>query len=79
SSYIARPPFFEGFEQKPKAITLGVEKARIMALFGDSITTDHISPAGSIKEASPAGQYLIGHGVQKADFNSYGSRRGNHE
>ena len=50
-----------------------------MALFGDSITTDHISPAGSIKEASPAGQYLIGHGVQKADFNSYGSRRGNHE
>lgn len=79
SSYIAHPPFFEGFEQKPKAITLGVEKARIMALFGDSITTDHISPAGSIKEASPAGQYLIGHGVQKADFNSYGSRRGNHE
>ncbi|MGQ0598999.1 aconitate hydratase AcnA [Aquabacterium sp.] len=79
SSYIAKPPFFDGFEQTPKAIKLGVDKARIMALFGDSITTDHISPAGSIKEASPAGQYLIEHGVQKADFNSYGSRRGNHE
>ncbi|MBI2733635.1 MAG: aconitate hydratase AcnA [Aquabacterium sp.] len=79
SSYIAKPPFFDGFEQAPKAIKLGVDKARIMALFGDSITTDHISPAGSIKEASPAGQYLIEQGVQKADFNSYGSRRGNHE
>ncbi|MBI3384245.1 MAG: aconitate hydratase AcnA [Aquabacterium sp.] len=79
SSYIAKPPFFDDFEQAPKAIKLGVDKARIMALFGDSITTDHISPAGSIKEASPAGQYLIEHGVQKADFNSYGSRRGNHE
>jgi len=79
SSYIARPPFFDGFEQAPKAVKPGVEKARIMALFGDSITTDHISPAGAIKEASPAGQYLIAQGVQKADFNSYGSRRGNHE
>ncbi len=79
SSYIARPPFFDGFEQAPKAVKLGVDKARIMALFGDSITTDHISPAGSIKEASPAGQYLVEHGVHKADFNSYGSRRGNHE
>src|SRR5690606_5930251 len=57
----------------------GVKQARIMALFGDSITTDHISPAGSIKETSPAGQYLLSHGVQKGDFNSYGSRRGNHE
>jgi aconitate hydratase len=56
-----------------------VHGARIMALFGDSITTDHISPAGSIKESSPAGQWLLAHGVQKADFNSYGSRRGNHE
>ncbi|MFX9347838.1 hypothetical protein ABTO05_20210, partial [Acinetobacter baumannii] len=53
--------------------------ARIMALFGDSITTDHISPAGSIKETSPAGQWLLQHGVQKADFNSYGARRGNHD
>ena len=83
SSYIARPPFFDGFEQTPKDAGLGVglsgKQARIMALFGDSITTDHISPAGSIKEASPAGQYLISLGVKKADFNSYGSRRGNHE
>ena len=79
STYIARPPFFEGFEPKPKAISLGVKGARVMALFGDSITTDHISPAGSIKASSPAGQYLLAHGVQQADFNSYGSRRGNHE
>jgi len=86
SSYIARPPFFDGFEPTPKApasgklgIGLSGPKARIMALFGDSITTDHISPAGSIKEASPAGQYLLSLGVKKADFNSYGSRRGNHE
>jgi aconitate hydratase len=56
-----------------------VQGARVMALFGDSITTDHISPAGSIKESSPAGQWLLAHGVQKADFNSYGARRGNHE
>jgi len=79
SSYIARPPFFDGFCTTPAASSLKVEGARIMALFGDSITTDHISPAGSIKEASPAGQYLLSLGVQKADFNSYGSRRGNHE
>jgi aconitate hydratase len=79
STYIARPPFFDGFEQQPKAANMGVSRARIMALFGDSITTDHISPAGSIKEASPGGQYLIEHGVSKGDFNSYGSRRGNHE
>jgi aconitate hydratase len=79
STYIARPPFFDGFEQQPKAANMGVSGARIMALFGDSITTDHISPAGSIKEASPGGQYLIEHGVSKGDFNSYGSRRGNHE
>ena len=86
SSYIARPPFFDGFEQTPKTATAGHQgvglsgqKARIMALFGDSITTDHISPAGSIKEASPAGQYLVSLGVTKSDFNSYGSRRGNHE
>jgi aconitate hydratase len=79
STYIAKPPFFDAFEPVPKTASLGVSKARVMALFGDSITTDHISPAGSIKEASPAGQYLVAHGVQKADFNSYGSRRGNHE
>jgi aconitate hydratase len=79
SSYIAKPPFFDGFSTTPAASSLKIDGARIMALFGDSITTDHISPAGSIKEASPAGQYLLSLGVQKADFNSYGSRRGNHE
>jgi len=79
STYIARPPFFDGFTMQPQAADPGVKGARIMALFGDSITTDHISPAGSIKESSPAGQWLIANGVPKADFNSYGSRRGNHE
>ena len=79
SSYIAQPPFFDGFTMEPKAVVSGVQGARIMALFGDSITTDHISPAGSIKEASPTGDYLKSHGVMKADFNSYGARRGNHE
>ncbi|HYN60278.1 MAG TPA: aconitate hydratase AcnA [Rubrivivax sp.] len=79
STYIAQPPFFDGFTMTPKALVSGVQGARIMALFGDSITTDHISPAGSIKENSPTGHYLREHGVLKADFNSYGSRRGNHE
>ena len=79
SGYIAQPPFFEGFTQTPVFTAAGVSGARIMALFGDSITTDHISPAGAIKDSSPAGQYLQGLGVGKADFNSYGSRRGNHE
>jgi aconitate hydratase len=79
SSYIAMPPFFQGFTMTPKPLEAGVKGARIMALFGDSITTDHISPAGSIKEVSPAGQYLLAQGVRKADFNSYGSRRGHHE
>ena len=79
SSYIAQPPFFDGFTMEPKAVVSGVQGARIMALFGDSITTDHISPAGAIKEASPTGDYLKSHGVIKADFNSYGARRGNHE
>ncbi|HEX5372419.1 MAG TPA: aconitate hydratase AcnA [Aquabacterium sp.] len=79
SSYIARPPFFDGFEMLPQASAMGVQGARIMALFGDSITTDHISPAGSIKAATPGGQYLLAQGVLQADFNSYGSRRGNHE
>ncbi|MGH6648169.1 aconitate hydratase [Aquabacterium sp.] len=79
STYIAEPPFFKDFTQEPVFSAPGVSGARIMALFGDSITTDHISPAGSFKETTPAGQYLLAHGVQKADFNSYGSRRGNHE
>jgi aconitate hydratase len=79
STYIARPPFFDDFTMEPKQLVAGVRGARAMALFGDSITTDHISPAGSIKESSPAGIWLKAHGVSKADFNSYGSRRGNHD
>ena len=79
STYIAEPPFFKGFTMQPPALVAGVQGARIMALFGDSITTDHISPAGSFKDTTPAGKYLLAHGVLKADFNSYGSRRGNHE
>jgi aconitate hydratase len=79
STYIAEPPFFEGFTMTPATLVAGVTGARSMALFGDSITTDHISPAGAIKEASPAGAWLKEHGVQKADFNSYGSRRGHHD
>ena len=79
STYIARPPFFDDFSMEPKKLVSGVRGARAMALFGDSITTDHISPAGSIKESSPAGIWLKANGVQKADFNSYGSRRGNHD
>jgi aconitate hydratase len=80
SSYIAEPPFFEDFKlDAPVQRAPAVRGARIMALFGDSITTDHISPAGSIKESSPAGQWLKERGVMKADFNSYGARRGNHD
>ena len=79
STYIARPPFFDGFTQQPQPAPTSVKGARIMALFGDSITTDHISPAGSIKTDSPAGRYLQANGVLPADFNSYGSRRGHHE
>lgn len=79
STYIAEPPFFSGFDMQPPAPVLQVRGARALALFGDSITTDHISPAGSIKETSPAGKWLLAHGVRKEDFNSYGSRRGNHE
>jgi aconitate hydratase len=78
STYIAKPPFFAGFTLQPGA-TGDIRGARILGIFGDSITTDHISPAGAIKENSPAGKWLIEHGVAKADFNSYGSRRGNHE
>jgi aconitate hydratase len=79
STYIAEPPFFSDFEMTPKAAAAGVQGARALGVFGDSITTDHISPAGSIKEDGPAGKWLKDHGVIKADFNSYGSRRGNHE
>ncbi|KQV48966.1 aconitate hydratase AcnA [Massilia sp. Root335] len=79
STYIAEPPFFGDFEMTPKAAAAGVQGARALGVFGDSITTDHISPAGSIKEDGPAGKWLKDHGVIKADFNSYGSRRGNHE
>jgi aconitate hydratase len=78
STYIAEPPFFEDFEMRPAAMP-AVKNARALAVFGDSVTTDHISPAGSIKESSPAGEWLKAHGVMKQDFNSYGSRRGNHE
>ena len=93
STYIAEPPFFAQFAIESEAASAdaasaggqngfklpSVLGARVMALFGDSITTDHISPAGSIKESSPAGQWLLQHGVMKADFNSYGARRGNHD
>jgi len=79
STYIAEPPFFAGFALQPAATDHAIRGARALGLFGDSITTDHISPAGSIKEASPAGQYLVANGVTRADFNSYGARRGNHE
>ena len=79
STYIAKPPFFDGFTQAPGAVEGGISGARALGVFGDSITTDHISPAGSIKASSPAGKWLIANGVQPVDFNSYGSRRGNHE
>ncbi|MBR7783103.1 aconitate hydratase AcnA [Undibacterium luofuense] len=79
STYIAEPPFFANFDMEPQAASTSIVGARALGLFGDSITTDHISPAGSIKESSPAGKWLKENGVLKADFNSYGSRRGNHE
>ncbi|AKJ68528.1 aconitate hydratase [Pandoraea thiooxydans] len=79
STYIAEPPFFEGFEMEPSDDIAPIKGARALGVFGDSVTTDHISPAGSIKETSPAGKWLLENGVLKADFNSYGSRRGNHE
>jgi aconitate hydratase len=78
STYVQNPPYFTGMQPRPGAIGK-IEGARILGLFGDKITTDHISPAGSIKAASPAGKYLIDHGVGVADFNQYGTRRGNHE
>jgi len=79
STYIAEPPFFNDFTMEPKAAATGITGARALGVFGDSITTDHISPAGSITETSPAGVWLKANNVLKADFNSYGSRRGNHE
>jgi aconitate hydratase len=78
STYVQNPPYFAGMKMAPEPVQ-DIENARILALFGDKITTDHISPAGSIKEASPAGQYLLERQVSKADFNQYGTRRGNHE
>ena len=78
STYVRNPPYFENLPREPEPIT-DIEGARVLALLGDSVTTDHISPAGSIKRDSPAGAYLQEHGVQPRDFNSYGSRRGNHE
>src|ERR1700728_652723 len=78
STYVRRPPYFDGMPAQPEPVT-DVRGARVLALLGDSVTTDHISPAGAIKTESPAGEYLISHGVQRRDFNSYGSRRGNHE
>ncbi len=78
STYIRQPPFFDGMSAQPKPVQ-DINQARILALLGDSVTTDHISPAGAIKADSPAGRYLQEQGVQPQDFNSYGSRRGNHE
>ncbi|WP_353937377.1 aconitate hydratase AcnA [Mesorhizobium liriopis] len=78
STYVQNPPYFVGLQPTPRAIG-EIRGARVLGLFGDKITTDHISPAGSIKAASPAGKYLIDHGVGIADFNQYGTRRGNHE
>jgi aconitate hydratase len=78
STYIRQAPYFDDMALKPPAVE-EIKGARVLAVLGDSVTTDHISPAGSIKKDGPAGKYLIAHGVQPADFNSYGSRRGNHE
>jgi aconitate hydratase len=78
STYVKNPPYFEGMTAEPLALR-PIRGARVLGMYGDSITTDHISPAGSIAEKSPAGQWLIAQGVQRKDFNSYGSRRGNHE
>ena len=78
STYVRHPPYFEGMRTEPSPVT-DIHGARVLAMLGDSVTTDHISPAGAIKTDSPAGQYLTEHGVQRSDFNSYGSRRGNHE
>ncbi len=78
STYVRKPPYFDGMARDPRPVG-DISGARVLAKLGDSVTTDHISPAGSIKPDSPAGRYLAGHGVERKDFNSYGSRRGNHE
>ncbi|GAB1338421.1 aconitate hydratase AcnA [Streptomyces sp. E-15] len=78
STYVRKPPYFEGMEMEPAPVT-DIAGARVLAKLGDSVTTDHISPAGAIKADTPAGKYLTEHGVERRDFNSYGSRRGNHE
>ena len=78
STYVRRPPYFEGMSMTPQPVA-DIHDARVLAVLGDSVTTDHISPAGTIKADSPAGKYLEAHGVERKDFNSYGSRRGNHE
>ncbi len=78
STYVRKPPYFEGMQSEPAAVE-DISGARVLAKLGDSVTTDHISPAGAIKKDSPAGSYLADHGVEHRDFNSYGSRRGNHE
>ncbi|TFV59514.1 aconitate hydratase [Mycobacterium sp. PS03-16] len=78
STYVRKPPYFDGMPAEPQPVT-DISGARVLALLGDSVTTDHISPAGSIKPGTPAAQYLDEHGVEKKDYNSYGSRRGNHE
>ena len=78
STYVRKPPYFDGMPAEPEPVT-DVKGARVLAKLGDSVTTDHISPAGNIKADTPAGQYLLEHGISRRDFNSYGSRRGNHE
>jgi len=78
STYVRQPPYFEGMAHEPSPVA-DVEGARCLVWLGDSVTTDHISPAGSIRPDSPAGRYLVDHGVERNDFNSYGARRGNHE
>jgi aconitate hydratase len=78
STYVRRPPYFDGMPAEPEPVT-DITGAKVLAKLGDSVTTDHISPAGAIKTDSPAGKYLTEHGVERRDFNSYGSRRGNHE
>ncbi len=78
STYVRQPPYFEGMPPEPEPLS-DIDGARVLAKLGDSVTTDHISPAGSIKKDGPAGAYLIEHGVEPREFNSYGSRRGNHE
>src|SRR5439155_206476 len=78
STYVRQPPYFEGMPREPETVP-DIEGARLLVWLGDSVTTDHISPAGSIQQDSPAGKYLSEHGVERKDFNTYGARRGNHE